>query len=379
MTDLLDRSITSALAEIVAHAPDAGPSPTGVTVVLATPERSRRTLVLVAAVAVLGAAGVTTAVVSRGPATPAGAPDESGASTATVTTTPVLAPAATLPDGVDVIAVPVTVDAGSARTWYRLQPDLDVAWQGAGSSTEVCWRTPVADGCRPDGDLVPFVAPTAGGQTLVIVTWAGSDQPHVDVGLSDGTIQRAPIEWDRRVSLGVARLALPDGVTVASLGTARATPAAVDDDVSGATLPPAVDLADIPITVPAGAALSYWRFLPDLDIAERSSAASTELCWRTPAGTGCIPEAFNSPDVGIVPTDGAAIVLVWPALVPIDPPPSDPMAPKFEVGPTPTAVDITFSDGSTTSVAVRTPAEWGRSYARVDIPAGLTVAHAASH
>lgn len=379
MTDLLDRSITSALGEIIAHAPEAGPTPTGVTVTLTTPQRSRRTLVLgaAAAVAVLGAVGVTTAVLSRGAATPAGSPDKSGAPTAAVMTVPALAPAATLPQGTDVGEAPITVAADSPRVWYRLQPDLDVTWQDAGGSTELCWRTPVTDRCQPEDDAPLLAVPTAGGQTLVIVRGGETGQASIDLALSDGTIQRAPIEWDRVISWGVARLALPDGVTVESAGAAR-TAAAVVDDVAGATLPPAVDLAEVPMTVPAGAELSYWRFLPDLDIAERGTTDGTELCWRSPAGTGCIPEAFSSPDVGIVPTDGAAIVFVWPALAPIEPPPSDPMAPKFELGPMPTAVDVTFSDGSTTSVAVRTPAGEDRSYARVDLPAGLTIAHAAS-
>jgi len=39
-----------------------------------------------------------------------------------------LVPTQTLPDGADVSDTPVTVAASAPTDWYRLQPDLDVAW-----------------------------------------------------------------------------------------------------------------------------------------------------------------------------------------------------------------------------------------------------------
>ena len=114
----------------------------------------------------------------------------------------VLAPAATLPAGNDVSDTPVTVAADHPTDWYRLQPDLDVAWYQSpapGSTSMLCWRTPVDSNCAPD--LAPIgsdrlTVPTAGGQTLV-VTAGDTSKKTLDVQLSDGTVLSAPVAWDR--------------------------------------------------------------------------------------------------------------------------------------------------------------------------------------
>ena len=129
----------------------------------------------------------------------------------------------------------------------------------------------------------------------------------------------------------------------------------------------------------AGGALSYWRWFPDLDISERQTdTGSTELCWRTPAGSNCIDDSFESPDVGIIPTDGGVIFLARPALVQISPPPSDPSAPKFELGPNPTTVTVTLSDGSTATAEVHYGTQFGVGYARLALSEGRTVVSARS-
>jgi hypothetical protein len=151
------------------------------------------------------------------------------------------------------------------------------------------------------------------------------------------------------------------------------------------TLPPAANLSAAPITVPAGSELSYFRFLPDLDVAFRDApgeqtvrGSSAELCWRTPAGTGCIPDDFTSPSVGLIPSTGAAILLLRPGLIPIVPAPQDPSAPKLQLGPDPIKVTISLSDGSTVDVPVAKGKDLGLGYSRVLLPDGLTVTAAKS-
>ncbi len=131
--------------------------------------------------------------------------------------------------------------------------------------------------------------------------------------------------------------------------------------------------------MPAGSDLNYWRWFADLDISERQTAdGGTELCWRTPAGTGCVDDSFTSPQVGIIPTDGAAIVLARPALIEIVPPPSDPLEPKFEMGPLPTQVTATLSDGSTVVADIEYGEQFGVGFARIGLSAGVRVTDAVS-
>lgn len=297
-----------------------------------------------------------------------------------------LEPVATLPDMDDLDPTPVTI-AGTAPTlWFRVAPDLDVAWYAPtdGSTPSMfCWRTPVGDDCQPDEAPSLIVVPTAGDQTLVIAGGAASQD--VQIQLDDGSGLSAPVITTQTViDLGVARFELPDGTSIVSTQLVAAGSDLSGDpepvDVAGATLPPSGDLIDIPITVPPDSPLAYWRFLPDLDIAERqtATASGTELCWRTPSGTGCIDDTFYSPDVGVIPTDGAAILLARPALIPIEPAPTDPMAPTLRVGPTPTTVTVTLSDGTTRDVALTIGEQFGIGYGRIDLPAGTTVTSATS-
>jgi len=293
-----------------------------------------------------------------------------------------LAPAATLPNGGDVSETPVTVDGTAPTDWYRLQPDLDVAWYQdpvGQSSTMLCWRTPVGSECLPDDypGALPLIVPTAGGQTLV-VTHVTDGKTTLDVQLAGGAVLTAPFVVDDTISWGVARYQLPEGDSITSVGFASVTPG-VADKVPGQTLPAAVGLNETPITIPAGSELSYWRWFADFDISERQTAAGgTELCWRTPAGTGCIDDSFISPQVGIIPTDGGAILLARPALIEISPAPTDPLAPKFEQGPPPTTITVTLSDGSTVTADIEYGDQFGVGYGRVTLAAGVTVASAVS-
>lgn len=229
-----------------------------------------------------------------------------------------LAPVETLPQGTDVSTdTPVTVAGTAPTVWYRLQPDLDVAWylEASGQSPSMlCWRTPAGSECLPDEfpGALPLIVPTAGGQTLV-VTGGNAGPTTLDVQLDSGAILTAPLVIDDTINWGVARYRLPDGESIVGIGDAS-TQASESAVVPGMTLPPAVGLSDVPVTIAAGGELSYWRWFPDLDISERETATGgTELCYRTPAGAGCLDDAFNSPEVGIIPTDGAVILLATSA------------------------------------------------------------------
>ena len=292
-----------------------------------------------------------------------------------------LVPAQTLPDRADVSVTPETVAASSPTHWYRLQPDLDVAWfqePNGQSPSMLCWRTPAVSECVPDEfPGVPLIVPTAGGQTLVVAgRMMGTGT--LDVQLTSGAVLSAPFEMDETIGWGVARYQLPDGEKIIAVGDAsvRASEAA---DVPGQTLPPAVGLNDTPVTIPAGSELSYWRWFPDLDISERQTAAGgTELCWRTPAGTGCIDDSFISPEVGIIPTDGGAILLARPALMAITPTPTDPLAPKFEQGPPPRTITVALSDGSAVTADINYGDQFGVGYGRITLAAGVTIVSATS-
>ena len=292
-----------------------------------------------------------------------------------------LAPVVTLPAGNDVFDTPVTVDATSPTDWYRLQPDLDVAWYQAPdgqSPSMLCWRTPVSSDCVVDDapGALPLIVPTAGDQTLVV--WLGNGESTLGAQLASGGVLSVPLAIDDQIGWGVARFAVSQGDSISSVGRASAA-AGEPVVVTGQTLPPTVGLADSPVTIPPGSELSYWRWFPDLDISERATEeGGTELCWRTPAGTGCIDDSFMSPDVGVIPTDGGAILLARPALVPISPPPTDPLEPKFEMGPDPTSVTVRLSDGSTVTADVDYGEQFGVGYARIDVPDGVTVTEARS-
>ncbi len=192
-----------------------------------------------------------------------------------------LLPVQTLPDGADVSDTRVTVAASAPTDWYRLQPDLDVAWyqEPSGQSPSMlCWRTPAGSECVPDEfpGALPLIVRTAGGQTLV-VTGGTTGTMTLDVQLTSGAVLSAPLEFDETISWGVARYQLPDGETITAVGNASVT-AGEAVDVPGQTLPPAVGLNDTPITIPAGSELSYWRWFPDLDISERQTAAGGRGC-----------------------------------------------------------------------------------------------------
>ncbi|MEO5900948.1 MAG: hypothetical protein ABIR68_12585 [Ilumatobacteraceae bacterium] len=344
-----------------------------------------RTALVIGAVAAATVLGFV--VVDRPTSTrPGGGTGAPTAPVSSPTTDPVetLVPVATLPDNGDVSDTPVTVAGTAPSDWYRLQPDLDVAWYqppSAQTPSMLCWRTPSGSHCKPDDSPVgalPLIVPTAGAQTLVVVVAAADTTRTLDVQLNSGTVLSAPVSVDDTIGWGVARYQVPDGDTITSVGTASAKPGDLID-VPGRTLPAMVGLDDVPVTISVGSTLSYWRWFPDLDISERETAeGGTELCWRTPVGTGCLDDSFISPHVGVIPTDGGAIILARPALIEITPPPTDPLAPKFRQGPPPTTITATLTDGSSITAKVSYGEQFGVGYARITLTTGIEITAATS-
>lgn len=237
-----------------------------------------------------------------------------------------LAPVATLADTADVTDVPATVLADAPAEWYRLTPDLDVAWyqdQSAGADSMVCWRTPVGSDCQVDnarpGESV-FVVPTGGGQTLVVMIAGDVRRDVLDVVLDDGVVLMAPIEWDETINWGVARFAIPDGATIARLGDPASVPGDPIADAAPADFESRTSLLD-PTTVPVPPSAPSGRATEPCDagdecgiyivsegdypvmIAERFCVTITEL--NTANGWGEISEfPFPGVPISIPPNEG---------------------------------------------------------------------------
>ena len=127
---------------------------------------------------------------------------------------PWISRAATLPALTDVSSeVPPTVLGTGPTDWYRLQPDLDVAWYSdGGDQSMLCFRTPAGQDCQLDR-----FAPTASGggpigvrsvddQLLVLTLDPASP---VTVTFDNGQTVTRPFEADEQTGWGVARVQMP--------------------------------------------------------------------------------------------------------------------------------------------------------------------------
>lgn len=129
---------------------------------------------------------------------------------------------------------------------------------------------------------------------------------------------------------------------------------------SGPTLAPA---EGVPLTVPTGNPLSFFVYLPDLHLAWQTDAdLTTEMCWRTPVGEGCVADDFRAPDTVIIPNGNQAFVLTRASFVPSNDTPGEPAK-----------VTVRFSDGSTVVEELSEPETVAIVYARIDLPLGVTI------
>ena len=176
-----------------------------------------------------GTGGSASTVVATAPVT----------SVATAATAPsaLAPPAATLPELADVSSVvPATVLATGPSDWYRLQPDLDVAWYSdGGASSMLCFRTPAGQECQLD----EFAPSAMGGGPIgvrsvddrwLVVTL----DPEITVTLAfnDGQTVTSPVERDDQIGWGVARIwsasgATPEGLAMTFAMDSPASPVPV--------------------------------------------------------------------------------------------------------------------------------------------------------
>lgn len=127
-------------------------------------------------------------------------------------------PAVSLPVMADVSSVvPATVLATGPSDWYRLQPDLDVAWYSdGGDKSMLCFRTPAGQECQLD----EFAPTSIGGgpigvrslnDQLLIVTL--DPEQAVVVAFDNGQTITAQVERDDQIGWGVARMDTATGAT----------------------------------------------------------------------------------------------------------------------------------------------------------------------
>ena len=136
------------------------------------------------------------------------APDTTSAGSTETTAAAELGPSVTLPLTSDLSTTPVTVQGSGPTSWYRLQPDLDVAWYSDGNTSQLCFRTPAIEQCQPDRFVTGgYVAvQTAGGQ-WVVLTIDNVDQ--IVVTLDGGVTASVTVRPDSQIGWRTGRLQGP--------------------------------------------------------------------------------------------------------------------------------------------------------------------------
>ena len=141
-------------------------------------------------------------------------------------------PQQSLPESADLTTSPVTVQGSGPSSWYRLQPDLDVAWYSDGQGdSQLCFRTPALEQCQPDR-FVPggFVSVRSAGGHWLVVTMDPVDR--LEVALDDGTRRTVAVQPDSQIGWRTGRVVgrTPvdgsmtfDGTDVSSTDTVLAT------------------------------------------------------------------------------------------------------------------------------------------------------------
>lgn len=110
-----------------------------------------------------------------------------------------------------------------------------------------------------------------------------------------------------------------------------------------------------PMTVAVGGELSYFSYLPDLQLAWRAiDDGATEVCWRTPSGEGCASDLFYAPDTLVIVDRDQAIILTRPDV-------------DSGEGVSVSEIVVTFAGGNTTTIPISTIGGIGLVYARVQL------------
>lgn len=174
---------------------------------------------------------------------------------------------------------------------------------------------------------------------------------------------------------GVAVLSAVFLVVLAiGIGTAYMlrTPPAPGDVGNGPLAPPAVAVPNfnpgaVTPTVAFGNELSYYNYLPDLELAWGQTAnGGTDICWRTLSGEGCASDDFSAPDVVLIQDGDVLTALTRAEFVPdgtTDAATGSPGGKFVE----PTQITIVLSTGETLTELVAQPEGIGISYARFNI------------
>lgn len=214
-------------------------------------------------------------------------PVETATEIPTETTGPQLTPAETLPDAPD-DQVPITVATSGPTDWYRIAPDLEIAWfsDESDAPSQFCWHTPVDQQCVDDVGIVPVrLLPTAGGQTLVLL-WGDAAVPLTMVTFDDGNSVTLPVEVDDQISVGVARLLVPDGRTIV-LGPPPSIPGSTLEPDTTADAVQTIPLLAIGESVMVGAATTLTDHGMVVDAAEsRGTNKVLELVQASVQGNG---------------------------------------------------------------------------------------------
>lgn len=118
-------------------------------------------------------------------------------------------PEMTLPPRAD-RGTPVTAPGEDPTLSYRLAPDVELGWnQPPSTGSNICWMSPVQDGCRLDSKE-PLVISTSPGQSVVVV-WLepGQAAGGVRLVLDDGRRVETALVADSQLGVGYARVNEP--------------------------------------------------------------------------------------------------------------------------------------------------------------------------
>lgn len=128
-----------------------------------------------------------------------------------------IVPPVTLPP--PVTTRPPTSVVGGPTAYYRLAPDLDLAWTDQDGVPQLCWRTPIDEQCIPEpittlNATSTDVVPGSEQHALILVSDSHEERTSrpisVTVTFIDGESYRAAINWEHsELDFGIVRVSRP--------------------------------------------------------------------------------------------------------------------------------------------------------------------------